>query len=362
MEALQSILDILPALSVPTFDTLISALPINTVDVETRYSWLISVLEACQTNQRPDLAEDALLTWPQFLPDLQTSLLPSRLFHLASEDLLFWLIYQLGEDAGFFFKAVASDLINDRDDSGLIQAVICWSPFTPVSVDTLWQLIGLARSLHNTNAVAILGPSYATVAPTAPKPRWLVSDLPEDIPKSPIVSLSNYRQFLAEQQVTIPVDLVLGDVKRQQEQMQRALAGHYSNSYSTLRDFRLHGPINPDLDSDSDPHMFLYQSRDDDDGTFDDPFNGYCDYCYRRINSFRHTIRQPLATGGWSGWYCSIEHMYLDAGCQDCNNLELILQVAELIEVFGIFDADLADSVTRSDTQTSAVEDLPLIL
>lgn len=70
-----------------------------------------------------------------------------------------------------------------------------------------------------------------------------------------------------------------------------------------------------------------------------DWFNGYCNFCHKRIKSRRYCIREPLAGGGWYGCFCSME-------CFDDHKKETTSNVPiEIRKIcYKIFEENLMDN------------------
>lgn len=80
--------------------------------------------------------------------------------------------------------------------------------------------------------------------------------------------------------------------------------------------FRLLGPVNTQLDSDAEnakyggSRMFLDPDFNPDLEKYEEWFHGVCEECHLKILRRWHAIRMPLATGQWTGCYCSIRCLF----------------------------------------------------
>ena len=87
----------------------------------------------------------------------------------------------------------------------------------------------------------------------------------------------------------------------------------------TIKLFRIYGPSNAFNDENipNQDRMFICTYYDYDLDTLhefdfdnqDSPnwFEGYCDFCNKKITNYRHSVRIPMINGGWKGCFCSWE-------------------------------------------------------
>lgn len=134
---------------------------------------------------------------------------------------------------------------------------------------------------------------HSTVIPVFPSPKILHFELDQKF-----VSLFN---ALIVNQGIVVAEGFLYQLYRCSDLYQQVYAEiiPYKTSYNPDYQHRF-GALNTTQGETDERDARMYSSGDD-------LFPHVCDYCGSYIESFEDSIRCPLMTGAWDGWYCSVD-------------------------------------------------------
>lgn len=119
-----------------------------------------------------------------------------------------------------------------------------------------------------------------------------------------------------------------------------------------LRLFRLFGPksnVDKELDEDNSCaklgcRMLIcncnegYDIETDFQDEYVDWFTGECEYCFTKLKSKAHAVREPSINGGWSGCYCSYECFLKNQEAEDLLLITKIKIVLNSLKNYGLQD------------------------